>query len=127
MHAVASMKPSDVRAFDDVEKHLLEGSFVPDQIQRRMRTIVVVSVLVAAVVVFFGFWSAMTARMMTVAFLVYIAVATIEKLVFAQTILRFESLVRKLVHRVESLEGVPLTPDETDHVNVTREGEASGR
>lgn len=120
------MKPSDVRAYDDVEKHLLEGSFVPDQIRRRMRTIVVVSVLVAAVVAFFGFWSATTAQMITVAFLAYIAVVTIEKLLFAQTILRFESLVRKLVHRVESLEGVPLTPDETDHVNVTRES-ASGR
>jgi hypothetical protein len=127
MQFVACMKPNDVRAFDDVEKHLLEGSFVPHQIQRRMRTIVVVSALVAAVVVFFGFWSATTARMMTVAFVAYIAVATIEKLVFAQTLLRFESLVRKLVHRIESLEGVPLTPDEANHVNVTREGEASGR
>ena len=118
------MKPSDVRAFDDVEKHLLEGSFVPNQIQRRMRTIVVVSVLVGAVVTFFGFWSATSAQMMTVAVLVYIAVVTIEKLVFLQTILRFESLARKLVHRVESLEGVPLTPDEADHVNVTRESSA---
>jgi hypothetical protein len=115
------MKSTDLRAYDDVEKHLLEGSFVPDQIQRRMRTIVVVSVLVAAIIAFFGFWRHTTAQMMTVAFLVYIAVATVEKLLFAQTILRFEGLVRKLVHRVESLEGVPLTPDQTDHVNVTRE------
>jgi hypothetical protein len=121
MQPGCSMKPSDLRAYDDVEKHLLEGSFVPDQIQRRMRTIVVVSVLVAAIVAFFGFWGRTTAEMMTVAFLVYIAVVTIEKLLFAQTILRFDGLVRKLVHRIESLEGVPLTPDQTDHVNVTRE------
>jgi hypothetical protein len=115
------MKSSDLRAYDDVEKHLLEGSFAPDQIQRRMRTIVVVSVLVAAIVAFFGFWGRTTTLIMTVGFLVYIAVVTIEKLIFAQTILRFEGLARKLVHRVESLEGVPLTPDQTDHVNVTRE------
>ena len=125
MQPTSGMKPSDLRAYDDVEKHLLEGSFVPDQIQRRMRTIVVVSALVAAAVAFFAFWGHATGRMLAVAFLAYIAVATIEKLVFAQTILRFEGLVRKLVHRVESLEGVPLTPDQSDHVNVTRESESS--
>jgi hypothetical protein len=122
------MKKGDMSALDDTERHLLDGSFVPSQIQRRMRTIVVVSVLVAAVVAFFGFWRPTTAEMMTIAFLVYIAVVTVEKLVFAQSLLRFESLVRKLVHRIESLEGVPLTPDETDHVNVTtREDTARGR
>jgi hypothetical protein len=119
------MKSRDLQAYDDVEKHLLQGSFGPDQIHRRMRTIVVVSALVAVVVAFFGFWRHVTSEIMTVAFLVYIAVVTIEKLLFAQTILRFESLVRKLVHRVESLEGVPLTPDHTDHVKVTRESESS--
>ncbi len=112
--------------FDDTERHLLDGSFAPGQIQRRMRTIVVVSALVAVVVAFFGFWRPTPAAMMTVAFLVYIAVVTIEKLVFAQSLLRFESLTRKLVHRIESLEGVPLTPDSTDHVSVSRE-EAHGK
>jgi hypothetical protein len=121
------MKPGDVKAFDDTERHLLDGSFAPDQIQRRMRTIVVVSALVAAIVAFFGFWQPTPAAMMTVAFLVYVVVVTIEKLVFAQTILRFESLTRKLVHRIESLEGVPLTPDSTEHVKVTRESAAGGR
>jgi hypothetical protein len=126
MQPPKGMKSRDLQAYDDVEKHLLQGSFVPDQMHRRMRTIVVVSALVAVVVAFFGFWRHVTSEIIAVAFLVYIAVVTIEKLVFAQTILRFESLVRKLVHRVESLEGVPLTPDHTDHVKVTQES-ASGR
>ena len=121
------MKPGDVKAFDDTEKHLLDGSFSPDQIQRRMRTIVVVAGLVAASVAFFGFWRPTPTPVLAVAFLAYIVVATIEKLVFAQTLLRFESLVRKLVHRIESLEGVPLTPDSTDHVSVTQESAARGR
>jgi hypothetical protein len=121
---VSSMKQGDVRALDEFERHLLDGSFSPNQMHRRMRTIVVVSVLVAASVAFFGFWTGTTARMITVAFLAYIAIVTIEKIVFVQTILRFESLVRKLVHRIESLEGVALTPDSTDHVSVAREDEA---
>jgi hypothetical protein len=120
------MKAGDVREFDATERHLLDGSFAPNQIQRRMRTIVVVSALVGLVVAFFGFWRATPAAMMTVAFLVYIVVVTIEKLVFAQSLLRFESLTRKLVHRVESLEGVPLTPDSTDHVTISRESAAGG-
>jgi hypothetical protein len=112
-----TMEKRDIEEFDSFEKTLLDGSFNPDQIHRRMRTIVVVSLLVASVVTIFAIYRG-TLVLLTVGFLAYIAVATIEKLSFMYTILRFESLVRKLVHRVESLEGVPLTPDQAEHVSV---------
>ena len=119
------MEKKDVEKMDSWERTLLDGSFNPDQIQRRMRTIVVVSVLVAAAVVAIAVLRP-TVVVLTVGFLAYIAVATVEKLSFMYTILRFESLVRKLVNRVEGLEGVPLTPDHAEHVSVRDQSRVPG-
>ena len=111
------MKERDIRDFDEFEKELLDGSFNPTAVYKRMRTIVVLAVIVAGLVVAFASWKPAVA-ILTIVFVAYVAVVTAEKLSYSYTILRFESLVRKLVRRVEALEGVPLTPDRADRVSI---------
>lgn len=113
------MRDRDIVEFDDFERELLDGSFNPTPIYQRMRTVVVLALLVAGLIALFAVWNALTIGILIVVFLAYVAVAAAEKLSYAYTMLRFESLVRKLVHRIESLEGVPLTPDAAEHVSVT--------
>lgn len=109
------MDRADVSRMDETEKALLDGSFNPEVMYRRIRNIVVIGALVAFGVGLFALWQGALA-VMVAGFLVYVVLVTIEKVIYARTILAFESLVRKLVHRVEGLEGQPLTPDRTDHV-----------
>jgi len=100
---------------DETEKALLDGSFNPEVMYRRIRNVVVVGAFVAVCVGLFALWQGALA-VMVAAFLAYVVLVTIEKVIYARTILAFESLVRKLVRRVELLEGQPLTPDGIDHV-----------
>jgi hypothetical protein len=116
------MRERDSRDFDEFEKELLDGSFNPAPVYKRMRTIVVLSVMVAGLVVAFASWKPAIA-ILTVVFVAYVAIVTAEKLSYSYTILRFESLVRKLVRRVEALEGVQLTPDHADRVSISHRPE----
>jgi hypothetical protein len=109
------MDRADVARMDKTEKALLDGSFNPEVMYRRIRNVVVIGTLVAVGVGLFGLWQGALA-VLVASFLAYVTLVTIEKVMYARTILAFESLVRKLVRRVEALEGQPLTPDGIDHV-----------
>jgi hypothetical protein len=118
------MKERDIREFDEFERELLDGSFNPTAVYKRMRTIVVLSVMVAGLVVAFATWKP-AIPILTIVFVAYVAVVTAEKLSYSYTILRFESLVRKLVRRIEALEGVRLTPDRADRVSIAHSHESA--
>jgi hypothetical protein len=109
------MDRTDVRDMDETERALLDGSFNPEAMYRRIRNIVVVGALITFGVGLFALWRGSLA-ILAAGFLAYVVLVTLEKVVYARTILSFESLVRRLVHRVEGLEGQPLTPDRADHV-----------
>jgi hypothetical protein len=104
------MKPADIHELDELEKRLLEASFDPAHDERKTWRIVVDSVIVAGIVISLAVWSAPLILMVVVA-LTYLLVATLEKASWQRQLLAYRSVVQKLVHRIESLEGVPLTPD----------------
>ena len=104
------MKNADIAELDAFEKSLLEGSFDPANDERKTWRIVVDSLIVAAIVISLAVWSA-SLILMAVVVLTYLLVATLEKASWQRQLLAHRLLVQKLVHRIEALEGIPLTPE----------------
>jgi len=104
------MKPADIVQLNELEKKLLEASFDPDYDERKTWRIVVDSTIVAVIVISLAVWSAPPILFVVVT-LTYLLVATLEKASWQRQLLGYRSVVQKLVHRVEALEGIPLTPD----------------
>jgi hypothetical protein len=94
----------DVMMLNDDEKRLLDLSFQPGLSERRVRNILINFFLVLLALLLFTshgiglLWLAAMAGAILV-------VSAVEKVSYAREMLHYKSLVRKLVHRVEELEG----------------------
>lgn len=103
------MLKQDILALSPREKRVLVDSFYEGVSPRRVRGVVLSVLIVLVGVVLFVSFSAGEI------FLAGLTIATVlvsaaEKLVYQRSMVAYESLVRKLVNRVETLEGVELTP-----------------
>ena len=103
------MLKRNIKSYRKLEQRALREAFHPEHSVRRTRGIVLsAAVVILGVVLFalFGvgplFFAGLTAAT--------VIVSAMEKLTYQRSMRSYESLVRKLVHRVEELEGVPLTP-----------------
>ena len=104
------MRSADIAQLNELERRLLEASFDPDNDERKTWRIVVDSLVMAVIIISLAVWSAPMILVVIVT-LTYLLVATLEKASWQRQLLGYRTVVQKLVHRVESLEGVPLTPD----------------
>lgn len=98
------MDNRDVMMLDSDEKRLLDLSFQPGLTEKRVRNILINFCLALIALLLFTsygiglLWiAAMTGTILVV--------SAVEKVSYAREMLHYKSLVRKLVHRVEELEG----------------------
>lgn len=89
---------------DDDEKRLLDVSFQPGLSEKRVRNIVINFFLVLSALLLFASYGIGLIWLTAMAGTILI-VSAVEKVSYARTMLHYKSLVRKLVHRVEELEG----------------------
>ena len=101
------MRSADIAQLNELERRLLEASFDPDNDERKTWRIVVDSLVMAVIIISLAVWSAPMILVVIVT-LTYLLVATLEKASWQRQLLGYRTVVQKLVHRVESLEGVPL-------------------
>lgn len=103
------MLKQDILALSALERRVLQDAFHEGISPRRVRGVVLSALVVLSGVVLFmifnfgvGFFAGLT--------IATVMVSTFEKFSYQRTMLAYESVVRKLAHRVETLEGVELTP-----------------
>ena len=102
------MEDQDVVKLDKSERKLLDLSFETGFSESRIRNIVINLGFASAAVILAAVYGIRVPWL--VAFSVAILViSAIEKISYARTLLHYDSLVRKLVHRVEQLEGTRPT------------------
>jgi hypothetical protein len=102
------MDDSNHLGLSSFEQQLLNDSFGTGKNVRRIRGIVLSGGIgVAGLALFplfgFGFQLLATLFVLTLVFSIF------EKLSYTRAMSNYDSLIRKLVHRVEKLEGLPLT------------------
>lgn len=94
----------DVMMLDADEKRLLDLSFQPGLSEKRLRNILINLFLAATALLLFASYGIgliwLTAMAATI-----LVVSAVEKVSYVRTMLHYKSLVRKLVHRMEELEG----------------------
>lgn len=103
------MLNTDIKDLTSHERRALDDAFHEGTSPRRTRGVILSAAVVLAGVVLFTYFGA------SIVFLAGLTVATLvvsasEKLVYQRNMEAYESLIRKLVNRVERLEGVPQTP-----------------
>ena len=103
------MLRKDIEGLTSRERRVLDDAFHQGTSPRRTRGVILSgSIILVAVVLFVTFGASVVFLAgLTVATVV---VAAVEKLVYQQNMESYESLVRKMVNSLESLEGVPLSP-----------------
>lgn len=107
------MKQKDFDQLTEVETTIVDDSFDRGSIPARFRSVVLGAILVASLAV--GLYSFGASRLsITATFVFFVAVTTFEKLTSLRTQTNSRSAIRKLVHRVEQLEGLPATPDNSE-------------
>ena len=105
------MISTDIAVLDPKERELLDESFHSERLARRIRGVLFSAGIVLVAVVTFGEYGLTTPWFAAIAVAILL-VSAVEKCVYHQTMANYESLIRKLVHRIERLEGVPLTPSD---------------
>src|SRR4051812_33546282 len=103
-----AVQDQDVMALDESERKLLDLSFQRGVVERRIRNIVIDVAVTSAVVIIATAYGLRTPWLAAVAVLLLV-VAGLEKTSYARSLLHYTTLVRKLVHRVEQLEGTQQT------------------
>jgi hypothetical protein len=103
------MLKTDIKDLSSHERRALEDAFHEGTSPRRTRGVILSAVVVLSGVVLF------VAFGVSILFLAGLTVATLivssfEKLVYQRNMESYESLIRKLVNRVEVVEGVPRSP-----------------
>ncbi len=109
---------TDIEELTEKERATLDDSFAA---ARRRARGVLMSALAVLVVIFLFFQLGVSEAWFAGMALTLLVVSAIEKVSYQRTMIAYESLIRKLVHRVESLEGVPLTPDDAKPSESARE------
>jgi hypothetical protein len=115
------MRKEDINMLDEIERKTLDLSFHVERQQRRVRGFVWsgVAVLVAVVL----FWQLGLSRgWLALLAATILGISIAEKVTYQAAMRRYEAVIRKLVRRVEQLEGVAPTPDESDPSRRTAAG-----
>lgn len=86
-----------------LEEEILQRSRDPEVTQRRRRMILVTGVCAAAFLVWAAF-ARQSWQLVLVVSLVYVAVTMCEKVAYANAVLAYKSVIRKLSERIEELE-----------------------
>lgn len=99
---------ADINMLTAREAQLLDGSFQPSRARRRWR-----GVLLSSSVFLLGLWAfgelGLTAPWFAAVACMVLVVSAIEKFTYQAEMTAYETLIRKLVNRIEALEGVPPT------------------
>ena len=98
------MENRDVMMLDAHEKRLLDLSFQPGLSEKRLRNILINFFLAATALLLFSSYGIGLIWLTAMAAAILI-VSAVEKVSYVRSMLHYKSLVRKLVHRVEELEG----------------------
>lgn len=103
------MLKTDIKDLTSQERRALDDAFHEGTSPRRTRGVVLsAAVVLTGVILFTAFGASLIFLAgLTVATL---AVSTAEKLVYQRNMESYESLIRKLVNRLETAEGVPASP-----------------
>ena len=102
------MQDQDVMALDESERKLLDLSFQRGMAERRIRNIVFDVAATSALVILATAYGLRSGWLAAVA-IVLLVVAGLEKISYARSLMHYRTLVQKLVHRVEQLEGAQPT------------------
>src|SRR5688572_29968669 len=94
----------DVMMLDENEKRLLDLSFQPGLTEKRVRNILINFFLALVALLTFTSYGIGLLWLAAMAGTILV-VSAVEKVSYAREMLHYKALVRKLVHRVEELEG----------------------
>jgi len=101
---------NDIQTLESGERRLLDAAFDPQAGARQARNIMLDGLLLVIFGAAVAAWS-LTEGFLLVVLVAYVGFSIIEKITYARALGGYRTLVQKLVHRVERLEGVTLTPD----------------
>ena len=118
------MQREDILTLESGERKLLDAAFDPQAGARQARNIMLDGLLLAIFGTVVAAWS-LTAGLILAVLIAYVAFSIIEKITYARALGGYRSLVQKLVHRVERLEGVTLTPDSARPTETARAARAT--
>lgn len=104
------MRKIDIDMLTREEAQTLDDSFDCTGLPSRFRNVVLGGFLAAAFALTLFILGA-SAGVMTAALITIVAVGSLEKATYVRAQMNSRSTIRKLVHRIEDLEGVPSTPD----------------
>lgn len=104
------MLKEDLDTFTNDEKTELDDSFAPRGLAWRSGQTIAGGILMIGAALALYYFD-VSRLVLTGALVMYALVFTIEKLSYARALVGARSTVRKLVRRVEDLEGVQQTPD----------------
>ena len=113
------MLTSDIEILNKKERELLSHSFHPERLHRRIRGGVLSAVVVLVTVIAFLQYS-ITAPWFAAVTIAVVTISAIEKVMYHRTMQVYESLIFKLTHVVEHLEGVSLTPQDAEPTQSRR-------
>jgi len=103
------VKELDIQNLGPRERELLELSFQSGLKEKRVRNVVWSALMLFAGLLLFSSYGVGLIAITAIA-LVIVVVSAIEKISYAREILMYKSLVRALVHRLEEVQGIELTP-----------------
>ena len=109
------LSQDDIQGLAEKERELLNDSFHPQKLQRRVRGIVWSAVAVLIAMVAFAEFGLSVPWFAAVAAAILI-ISAIEKATYHHTMQAYESLIMKLTHRIEQLEHAQLTPENANPV-----------
>jgi len=106
------MQELDIKMLNPEEQRVLNLSFYPGLTEKRIRNVALSGLIAAVAVGLFATYGLGLTAIAAMA-IVILLISAAEKVLYAREILRYKALVRKLVHRVEGLEGTAFTPLES--------------
>jgi hypothetical protein len=98
------VKAVDPTLFDPKERECLDASFRADETTRLMRNVVLGAVVLAALALYL--WIIASEWALAGMLLVLIVAAVLDKARRVRETMRYRSVVRRLTHQLEDLEGV---------------------
>ncbi len=113
------MKQHDFDQLTEDETKIVDNSFDSNSIPNRFRNIMLGAIAMAALGV--GLHTFGASRLsITSTFVFFVAVVFFEKTTALRTQLNSRTAIRKLVHRIEQLEGLPATPDNAEPSRIAQ-------
>lgn len=116
---------SDIDNLTQQEREILDDTFQRQVRERRLRGVLWSTLAAATTVGLFILLGFSVAWFAGIAFTLLV-ISAIEKYSYQKKMLTYESLITKLVHRIEKLEGVPLSPENARPSETSRAAKKVG-